>query len=125
MLQTEVLLYEPDIIAITESWAHEGIPNSELFLDGYNLPFRRDRTDKKGGGILIYMRSNIVAVLSDKIDPDNLTESLWCDIDTRDGNKLLLGVCYDSPANSVEQSDCLYKIIDRAAQKKLCYFGRF
>jgi len=31
-----------DISGITESWAHEGISNAELKIQGYNL-FRKDR----------------------------------------------------------------------------------
>jgi len=44
-----------DISGITESWAHEGISNAELKIQGYNL-LRKDRCRKvktRGGGVLL------------------------------------------------------------------------
>ena len=44
--------FDPDIIAISESWANESIDDSELNLEGFIL-FRKDRkTDNKGGGVM-------------------------------------------------------------------------
>ena len=45
----------PDIIGVTESWAHSDILDSELALEGYDL-FRKDRpVDRSGGGVLLYI----------------------------------------------------------------------
>jgi len=48
-----VKLYKPTFIAITESWEHVNILDSELQLSGYLL-FRKDRESKRGGGVIIY-----------------------------------------------------------------------
>jgi len=45
-LQMYVKLYKPTFIAITESWAHVNILDSELQLSGYLL-FRKDRESKR------------------------------------------------------------------------------
>ena len=62
-LCTEVQIIDPDIIAISKSWANESRPidDSELNLEGFIL-FRKDRkTDNKGGGVLLYVKEALSA----------------------------------------------------------------
>lgn len=42
-----------DIIAISETHLYENIDNSELVLDGYHQPVRRDR-NRYGGGVALF-----------------------------------------------------------------------
>ena len=44
-----------DVLCLTESWLNPNITDSELSIEGYKI-FRKDRTLKKGGGILIYKK---------------------------------------------------------------------
>ena len=54
--------YEPDVIGIGESWAHDGINDSEIALKGYDL-FRCDRqANVRGGGVLLYVKHGLDAV---------------------------------------------------------------
>ena len=50
----------PHIIGITESWANTDITNAELGLTGYVM-FRRDRIERRGGGIILYVKESIQA----------------------------------------------------------------
>jgi len=53
---------DPDIIGVTESWAHPEVFDGELTLPGYDL-FRKDRLlDRRGGGVLLYVKSQLCAV---------------------------------------------------------------
>ena len=47
----------PDIIALCETWLDETIADLEIFLPGYYI-VRRDR-NRRGGGILLYVRDSI------------------------------------------------------------------
>ena len=47
-----------DILVITETKIDESFPLSQFLIDGYNRPFRMDRTSD-GGGIIIYVRQDI------------------------------------------------------------------
>ena len=52
-----ISIMDPDIFAVTESWANSDIGNELLLIDGYELVVRLDRNDTdrgRGGGILIY-----------------------------------------------------------------------
>ena len=90
LLHATVYNLKPDIIGITESWAHPDIFDSELLLDGYQL-FRCDRSSpSKGGGVLLYVNSELNPVeFSTKT---TYGEHVWCQVDD-----LLIGVCYRSP----------------------------
>ena len=53
------IMSKPDIIGITESWTHSAISDSELYLEGYQL-FRCDRkSSSNGGGVLLYVNSEL------------------------------------------------------------------
>ena len=51
---------DPHIIGITESWANTDITDAELGLTGYVM-FRRDRTGRRGGGVILYVKESIQA----------------------------------------------------------------
>ena len=51
---------KPHIIGITESWANNDITDAELGLE-YYVMFRKDRIDRRGGGVLLYIKETIPA----------------------------------------------------------------
>jgi len=57
-LQATIAVLNPDIVGITESWAHENILEVELSMPGFDL-FRCDRVNNKGGGVFLYVRSEL------------------------------------------------------------------
>ena len=57
-----------DIIIITETWLKKLVPSSAIGIEGYNV-IRQDRhchESKKGGGICIYLRTDIVYEILDE-----------------------------------------------------------
>jgi hypothetical protein len=54
------LTHNPDVIIGMESWLKEEINNSEVFRDNYTT-FRKER-NTQNGGVLIYVKNNIVCV---------------------------------------------------------------
>ena len=46
------------IICITESWTNKDGTDAELGLEGYVM-FRKDRTGRRGGGVLLYVKDTI------------------------------------------------------------------
>lgn len=47
-----------DFLCLTETWLHKNSPSAALIVPGYDI-YRRDRTDAKGGGVMIYVRNTI------------------------------------------------------------------
>ena len=73
---------DPHVIGITESWANEDIVDAELALTGYVM-FRKDRRERRGGGVILYIKESIQAYeITLKSEADSV-EAIWCNIVTR------------------------------------------
>ena len=85
---------DPDVIGITESWCNDRVLEAELAMDGYDL-FRSDRGGGlRGGGVLLYARSSLRAVLYKTKCQDG--EHICCKLTSSRGNELIIGVIYRS-----------------------------
>ena len=55
---TYVSTHTVDIVCITELWLSNGIDDSLVKLPNFNT-FRYDRHNSRGGGVLVYVKSDI------------------------------------------------------------------
>jgi hypothetical protein len=55
-LSTDIAKSNPDIIAISETWLHSNIADSEISINTYII-FRKDRTICKGVGSAYMLRT--------------------------------------------------------------------
>ena len=60
-LELYVVKETPNLICITESLANANIGDGEINMNGYTV-FRRDRKNRVGGGVLLYVKNNIKAI---------------------------------------------------------------
>ena len=68
---------EIDILMITETKLDDSFPAFQLFIQGYCTPFTLDRNEN-GGGVLLYIRSNIIPTKLNKYIITNQIEAfLW------------------------------------------------
>jgi hypothetical protein len=87
---------EIHIILISETWLKPYHPNSDVQISGYNL-CRHDRIDKGGGGVCVYVRSDLEFRFIAASDNDiNRPEFLILEININ-SSKILLGVVYKAP----------------------------
>jgi len=125
-LCTEVQVIDPDIIAISESWANDSIGDSELNLVGYTL-FRKDRAlNIKGGGVLLYVRE-VYSAREVKLD-NQFPEQVWCRVKCSDNRELFVGVCYRTPSENVYghgMHDEVRKLITEISNRNFVLFGDF
>ena len=69
-----------DILSFTESWLKPNINDETLKLPGYKFPpFRRDRQNKTGGGVIVYVKEHINCIVRPYLQIDN-KECLWIEI---------------------------------------------
>uniref|UniRef100_A0A803JLD2 Reverse transcriptase domain-containing protein n=1 Tax=Xenopus tropicalis TaxID=8364 RepID=A0A803JLD2_XENTR len=94
-LQAIACIENYDLIGITETWWDEKC-DWAVNLNGYTL-FRRDRGIKKGGGVCLYVKSDLKPCNKD-ITNENV-ESLWVEISVglKVTKKMIIGVCYKPP----------------------------
>ena len=91
-------LNEFDILCFTESWLNSSTDDKDIHIPGFNTPFRQDRLDRPGGGIIVYCKDH----LSAKRRPDleiNGIECLWIQFLLK-SEKYLLGTFYRPPNSS-------------------------
>ena len=53
---------------------------------------RHDRTDQKGGGVIILVKSNLIS--EEKTDYKSACESLWVQLNLTGSNSVLIGAYY-------------------------------
>lgn len=87
-----------DIIAVSETWLNDNILSQSVNLNNYKL-FRRDRSEGRGGGTAMYVKSNFKCSAINNLQL-NTTEQLWVSLNYNN-KKFALGVIYRPPNCSV------------------------
>ena len=86
------------IIAVTETWLDNTICDNEVCIPGYSI--QRKYRNREGGGVCIFIRSNINFNRRSDIDKDDL-EFLAIDIMMPKSKPILLGVGYRHPRDNM------------------------
>ncbi len=88
---------------------------SELSLPGYEI-FQQNRTNKKGGGVICYVKSTLASIKIDKQDAENY-DSVFVEI-THNNKKLVLATVYRPPKLQAADDTALYNEIQSLIQGK-------
>lgn len=125
-LSVVCLVQQPDIIGVTESWAHAGIDDAELTIHGYDL-FRRDRPSRsRGGGVLLYVKEDLGAVAGNQ--DSQFPEYVECCIRNQQGKWVRVGVIYRTPNPDIFTFDLhlvLRQHIDSLHDARMVLMGDF
>ena len=100
--------FDPQVIGITESWTNKDIVDAELALTSCVM-FRKDRRERRGGGIILYIKESIQAYEITLKSEANCEEAIWCNIITK--NSTLTIEVYRSPNIGQEEDTKLQKAI--------------
>ena len=85
-----------DVVAITETWLHQGIMDTEI-LDSSYVIFRRDRQQgQRGGGVLLCLKSDFLSVRRRDLEMDEV-EAVVCEISDINNSKMIIAVFYRPP----------------------------
>ena len=85
-----------DILSFIERWLKPNVNDETLKLPGYKIPpFRRDRQNKTGGGVIVYVKEHINCNVRPDLQIDNI-ECLWIEIKFKN-KKYLYGTFYIPP----------------------------
>ena len=84
-----------DILCFTESWLDPNVNDSELMLDNFNIPFRHDRQDRAGGGVIVYTKDHLYCKRRHDLEIHGI-ECVWLEINEK-SQKYLIGTFYRPP----------------------------
>ena len=114
-----------DILVLTETKLDETFTTSSFLTDGFSSPCRLDR-NRKGGGTLIYVRSDIPSKLLTKHSFPNDIEGLFVEINFRKSKWLLFETYHPPSQNDQYYFDCLDKALDvYSSYEKVVFTGDF
>lgn len=104
---------ESNILVLTETWLNHDITDDELLLhnQSYHI-YRKDRTGKRGGGVLLGVRKSLPSFI---IDSNSSLEIVWVAV-IINMTKVLIGACYRPPDASTSFVNELRNSITTAVQ---------
>ena len=82
-----------DILCFSETHLDQNIEMSEVFIDGFNEPFRKDR-NSSGGGVLIYLSNHLVARRRADLE-FSTDETIWIEVQHKPHNFIVC--CFYKP----------------------------
>ena len=99
VLGSELLNF--DILTFSETWLNNSVNDSEVIIDSFSHPERKDRASDNHGGVLVYVKEGLP--YKRRIDLEiNKLECIWIEL-ILNRKHVLLGVFYRPP-----NSDALY-----------------
>jgi exonuclease III len=101
-----------DILSFTESWLKPDISTDSLKFPGYKPPYRRDRVDRLGGGVVVFVKDEISCVTRLDLQVGSV-ECIWLEIKINN-KKYLYGTFYIPPNSGQQIWEELEQSIDLA-----------
>ena len=87
------------ILAFTETWLDNSIPDGEVSLPGYSI-FRSYRTNGRGGGIAVYVKETQSVIKRADLEKDFVCECMWLELLLPKAKGILFGTFYRPPSQS-------------------------
>ena len=115
-----------DVVGITETWLDDSVSNSEISIENYSV-FRKDRRcvkDKNSGGVLLYVKSNLLPIVCDDLN-EYSNESIWCKIVDKYKRKVFIGVVYKSPSAEDWEVKSICSMFEHLKYKSVVVMGDF
>lgn len=84
-----------DVVAVSETWLTKNTPKDRYTLDNFNI-FRRDRSNKRGGGCALFCRNHYQAKIIKTPCDKEIPEMLWLEVKVANKN-VAVGVLYKQP----------------------------
>ena len=110
-----------DVVAVTETWLHDGYFDGEILSSSLYIIFRKDR----GGGVLLAVKTDLLAYGRPDLVPQN-SEILVCGLVSPNSFKITFFLCY-RPANCslfMDYFECLLANV-RETSGRICTVDDF
>ncbi|XP_060580125.1 uncharacterized protein LOC132736928 [Ruditapes philippinarum] len=113
-----------DILGLQETFLSDKFSNNEINLHNYQL-FRRDR-ESNGGGIALYVKSNLPCELRTDLDSSNI-EAIWLEMKLEKQKPFIVGYIYRPPSSLNSWIEEIEKVLETlyVENKEIILFGDF
>ena len=104
-----------DILAISETWLSDKIPNELVNIPGFNV-YRKDRPSH-GGGVLIYIKETLRHTYCPDLTNFNNTEVVWVRIDNKSSPSFYVSCVYNPKADDENYYQCMLNNFENVLAK--------
>ena len=106
------------ILGISETKLNQVHPDTSFDINGYQKPFRRDRTENAGGGLLVYVKEGVCCNRRSDLEHQML-ECIWVEIKpTNSCRSYLVGHIYRPANSSVHWNEFFEECIEKVLQEE-------
>ena len=121
----DIVMQHIDILVLTETKLDDTFPTAQFLVNGFSEPYRLDR-NRKGGGVMVYIREDIPSKLLDKhVFPYDM-EGLFVELNFRKCKWLLFGTYHPPSQADIYYFDNLDKAFDTySSYEKRLLIGDF
>ena len=88
-------LFHFDILAFTETWLNSSLSTSDIHLQSFNSPERKDRVGDSHGGVIIYVKEGLHYRRRQDLEPRGI-ECIWIEL-SNNHKRTLFGLFYKPP----------------------------
>ena len=99
---SDIVKNKIDIMLISETKLDTSFPNTQFHIDGFSPPYRTDRKNGKGGGLILYVRNDIPSKELKAILIPTDVECIFIEINLFKKRWLICG-CYNPHKNQIEK----------------------
>ena len=99
------------------------ITNAELGLEGYVM-FRKDRIERRGGGVLLYIKDTIPAYEVQLHEEADCNEAIWRNLVTGH-TTVIIGVVYRCPNITKQNNEKIHNAINEVSKGDCIITGDF
>ena len=110
MIKAEAHAY--DVLVFSEGWLKPEVQNNSVSTENFMPPYRTDRCDRAGGGIIVYVRDSFSCRRQHNLEIRG-QESVWVEILVK-SKKILIGGYYRPPNSNNEYFNLISESVDRA-----------
>ena len=100
-----------DVLVFSKSWLNPDVPDESLHIENFLPPFRTDRSDRTGGGVIVYVRDTISSKRRSDLEIRGL-EATWDELQVR-SKKVLIGGFYRPPESHADYIDLISESFNR------------
>ena len=102
-----------DILIYSESWLKSEIKDNDILIENFLPPYRTDRVDRPGGGVVIYVRDTFLCKRRNDLEIRGLEEAVWVEIKIKN-KPILVGGFYRPPNSNNAYFNLVSESFDRA-----------
>ncbi|MEW8544961.1 MAG: reverse transcriptase family protein, partial [Candidatus Thiodiazotropha sp.] len=105
------------VFGLSESKLNDLHPDSYFEINGYQKPFRRDRGQNAGGGLLVYVKDGVCCKRRPDLENERL-ECIWLEVKPTKSKSFLIGHIYRPPNSSIVWNELFEECLENVLKEE-------